>query len=105
MNWKQRLTDLLEQMHSGRIGKEMTLSHIFREVGAPSQEELALELLRMQQSGDLVVRYKVLSPETREGLEEYERLKDIPSDMYDESTDRRFRVVPSRDLEIVYRAA
>jgi hypothetical protein len=104
-DWQVKLDDVVEELarsntQPGR--KEFDLNRIRRLVGPPSQEELAFELTRRVMSGELSAIYRVLSPDTRSSIAEYDKLSDVPTEVYDETMDRRVHVEPYRDVELVY---
>lgn len=104
-DWQLKLDDVLGELaqSNSQLGrKEFDLNRIRRLVGPPSSEELAFELTRRVVRGELSAIYRVLSPDTRSGIAEYEKLSDVPTEVYDETMDRRVHVEPYRDVELVY---
>jgi hypothetical protein len=105
-DWQVKLDDVVDELarsntQPGR--KEFDLNRIRRLVGPPSPEELAFELTRRVVRGELSATYRVLSPDTRSSIAEYDKLSDVPKEVYDETMDRRVNVEPYRDVELVYR--
>lgn len=70
--------------------------------GAPSIEDLAYYAAQLANEGKLEVHYRVLSPETKVFLGKFDHMYEIPSRIFDESTDTYQKVIPSRDVEIIY---
>lgn len=102
--WRAALDRVVSDIGKDRDSQEYDLNRIMRIVGAPTREALAAELTKRIQLGELKAVYRILSPETRSGIAEYDDFLKIPEQIYDETTDHTFQVHPNRDLEIVYRA-
>jgi hypothetical protein len=103
--WKKDLDQVINELRESPRKLEYNLNWIFRTVRAPSVEALALELTERVRRGELKAIYRVLSPDTKSGIAEYKDFLDIPEEVYDDTADRTIQVVPSRDLEIIYKAA
>lgn len=103
--WKSKLDDIIYDLRVSTKHREYDINGIFRMVGAPTVEDLALELTERIQKGELKATYRILSRQTRSGIEEYQKFSDIPDEVYDKNVDETFHVEPYRDLEIVYQAA
>nr|WP_319514378.1 hypothetical protein [uncultured Cohaesibacter sp.] len=103
--WQKRLDDVISELKTSSAHREYDLPSIFSLVGSPSEEDLIVELTERMQRGELKAIYRVLSRETKSGIDEFQRFEQVPSEIYDENTDETFRVVPHKDIEIVYQAA
>ncbi len=102
--WRTALDRIVSDIEHSRDGQEYDLNRIMRSVDAPNQEVLAAELTKKVQLGILKAVYRVLSPETRSGIAEYDDFLEIPEELFDNTTDNMVKVQPGRDLEIIYRA-
>lgn len=105
-DWKRELDQVIAELvlsatQSPR--KEYDINRIKRRVEPPNAEALALELSRRVFDGQLAAFYRVLSPETKSGIAEFDRFSDIPKEIFDETSDRFFHIEPYRDVELIYR--
>jgi hypothetical protein len=106
LDWKIELDQVvgeLVQSTTQSLRREYDINRIRRRVGAPDAEALALELSRRVIGGQLSAVYRVISPETKNGIAEFKRFSDIPEEIYDETSDRTVHIEPYRDVELIYR--
>lgn len=103
-SWKRRLAKAVHQLRTSEKIRELTLDRIRRDVAAPSAAALSEALTEYIVNGEIVPIYRVLSPETKSGIFEYNHVSEIPSIVYDETTDKNIVVQPGENLEIVYQA-
>jgi hypothetical protein len=103
--WQVKLDKVVHELKDSPGAQEYDLRRIFRLVGAPTVEDLAMELTERIQRGQLAAVYRILSPQTKSGIAEFRRFSDIPEEIYDENVDETIHVQPFRDMEIIYRAA
>jgi hypothetical protein len=78
--WKERLDKVVHELRDStepREYDEYDLHSIFRVVGAPTTEDLAMELTERIQRGELAAIYRVLSPQTTSGIAEFHKFTDI----------------------------
>lgn len=105
-DWKSELDRVvgeLVQSNSQTPRREYDINRIRRRVEPPDAEALALELSRRVIGGQLSAVYRVISPETKNGIAEFKRFSDIPDEIYDETSDRTLQIEPYRDVELIYR--
>lgn len=105
-DWKSELDQVvgeLVQSTAQSLSREYDINRIRRRVGAPDAEALALELSRRVIGGQLSAVYRVISPETKNGIAEFKRFSDIPEEIYDETSNRTVHIEPYRDVELIYR--
>lgn len=103
MNELDRVVGELVQSTTQSPRREYDINRIRRRVGPPDAEALALELSKRVIGGQLSAVYRVISPETKNGIAEFKRFSDIPDEIYDETSDRTIPVEPYRDVELIYR--
>jgi hypothetical protein len=104
--WMKELDNVVDELvqSAGQTPRrEYDINRIRRRVDPPSVEALALELTRHVANGELTTIYRVISPETKNGIAEFSDFNQIPDVLYDESSDREFDVKPYRDVELIYR--
>lgn len=102
--WRRRLDAAVDRLRTSPKVRELTFDRLRREVAAPSVDDLTRALTEYIVNGKIVPIYRVLSPETKSGISEYSNFSQIPSEVYDETTDRHVLVKPGENLEIVYQA-
>lgn len=105
-DWRSELDEVIGELvrsASESLRKEYDINRIRRRVSPPNAEALALELSRRVVNGQLSAIYRVISPETKSGIAEYNRFSDIPDEIYDETSDRTVHIEPYRDVELIYR--
>lgn len=103
-NWQKKLRQVFSEMQGGSRPVALSAPILREIVNAPSSEELARYAFELSTEGSIKVRYRVISPDTKNTVAEYGYFYDIPARIYDENSDAYFNVQPSRDVEIVYTA-
>ncbi|OCI91189.1 hypothetical protein A6U86_21280 [Rhizobium sp. AC27/96] len=102
--WKDRLRTLVSEMNRSGRPVEYPFKRVFEIVDAPTVSALNEELTRLVGSGKLNAIYRIRSQETGVGLAEYQSVTEIPSKVFDDSSDKYQNVVLGRDVELIYRA-
>lgn len=104
IGWEKRLKSLLAEMQSDIKPDILTVAAISAYVRPPSEYALIVKAAELVGKGKLKIAYRVISPETKVVVREFEQLSDIPDYLFDESADAKFRVVTNRDVEMVFKA-
>lgn len=100
--WHSKLKKVFAEMRNGTRPTALSVPTLREIVDAPTVEALANYVVELVDNGQVHVLYRVTSPDTKITLAEFGRLYEVPSRVFDESSDSYFRVNPSRDVEIVY---
>lgn len=100
--WQNTLIRVINEMKSGKRPKSLSVPVLRTIVHAPSSEELAQYAVRLAANQELKIQYRILSPDTKNTIAEYDHLYEVPKRIFDEDSDSYVSVVPSRDIEIVY---
>ena len=103
--WISRLDTLIERMKKSPTAIEYPFDRLGDLVDAPSKLELARELTRRVAQSEIRVVYRVISPTTGAGILEFDSILQIPSTVYDNTADLKFLIDPTKDVEIIYKAA
>lgn len=103
--WISRLNTLIDRMKKSPSVIEYPFDRLGDLVGAPSKIELARELTERVTRSQIRVIYRIISPTTGTGLFEFDSILEIPPTAYDSTADVKFLVDPTRDVEIIYKAA
>lgn len=93
-------TDIVERAEL-EPGGEYSFAHILEKLEGIDPSELALALARLQNEGRIRRVIRVESPTELGGIEDYERLEDVPEELYDWRADEVIRVDPD-DLRVVF---
>jgi hypothetical protein len=105
--WQHRLEKVLaaarDQARAQNVSRVMTLSALQNASKAPSKSQLLDVLEQKITSGELGITYKIISPDTKAVIAEYQSALDIPSSIYDESAGHEIVIDPLSDIEIVFR--
>lgn len=100
--WQDNLQEVFLEMRSGSRPNALSVPVLKEIVRAPNSEELARYALKLAESGKIRILYRVISPDTKNPIAEFGHLYQIPTRIFDETSDAFISVRPSRDVEIVY---
>lgn len=101
-SWRDKIEEVVREMEVGKRTSTLSLPAFNKLVNAPSYLDISAKLAEMAIEGRIKIKYRVLSPENKVQVAEYRRLFDIPTKVFDDTTDQDFMVIPSRDVEVVY---
>lgn len=105
IGWQERLDRLFADRSDTKSSyREYDVRRIREKVRPPDSAALLKELTRRVSHGDLAVKYRVLSPDTRQGVLEFNSLLEIPLEATDPFTGQVFDVDVS-NVEVVYASA
>ena len=105
--WQDRLEKALaderEEARTKNVIRLITLDTLFSRSRAPSKSKLIDAIESKISSGELSVIYKLISPETKAVIAEYESVLDIPEHIYDDTAGQEIAIDPLSDIEVVFR--
>lgn len=102
--WRARLRNLVSSLDRSAKSAEYPYKRVQEIVKAPDALALNEELSRLVGNGKLDAIYRIRSSETGAGLAEYHNLSEIPTKLFDDTSDRYQEIVLNRDVELIYRA-
>lgn len=109
LGWRNKLDKAISaaRMKSRGTNKDeyFTVDSFIELSGAPSREKVLQFVEEKIKIGELDVIYKVISPETRSVIEEYNSASKIPEEIYDDSSGNYINIDPLSDIEIVFRVS
>lgn len=102
LGWKHRLRKVILEMKNGSRPKSLTVPVLKEMVNAPSFEELSKYAAELIINGEIEIHYRVVSPDTKVTIAEFGYLYQVPSRVFDETSDSYFTINPVKDIEVFY---
>ncbi|MCG3268221.1 hypothetical protein [Yoonia sp. I 8.24] len=102
LGWKNRLRKVVLEMKNGSRPESLTVPALREIVNAPSFEELSKYAAQLISNGEIEIHYRVKSPDTKVTIAEFGHLYQIPTRVFDDSSDSYVTVNPVRDVEVIY---
>jgi len=106
--WQKRVTDTFAAKAARGVAQSATVYTIGRLTDIsrpPSRDELIDFLMQEIDRGNIFVRYRVISPDTKSVISEFNNIKDVPETIYDDTSGNDIVIDPLSDIELTFQAA
>jgi len=108
-SWLQNLNRTIESAKADANSRNtsyfFTLPRLIELSKAPSKDKILNEIEKKINNGELGVFYRIISPETKAIVAEFDSVSDIPEFIYDDTAGHEITVDPLSNIEVVFRVS